>query len=134
MRRNRPDRRQRERGFTLIEAVVALLILALGLTAVMRLVSTGLDATQAANRLSIETLLARSELARFAVEQPIEPGEQAGELAGGYRWRRIVRPLAEMPGLVLLEVALTVWREGRDAGHSVTTLRLIPALAGGRAA
>lgn len=129
----RRDRAERERGFTLIETVVALLILALGLSAVMRLVSTGLGATQAADRLTVETALLRSELSRLGVEEPIEPGEQAGELTGGYRWRRIVRPLAEMPGLMLLEVILTVWSEGRDAGVTVTTLRLAPALAGSRA-
>jgi len=125
-------RAQRQRGFTLIETVVALLILALGLSAVMQLISTGMGATQAADRLAAETALAQSELARLGTERVLEPGEQAGELAGGYRWRRIVRPLAEMPGVLLLEVALTVWSEGRDAGLTVTTLRLAPVVAGGR--
>jgi len=113
-------------GFTLIEAVVALAILAIGLPVLMQLISSGFGASAAAERLAAETAIAQSELARIGVERPLEPGETAGEYGGGYRWRLAVREAAATPVTVLFEVSLSVWQEGKDAGITVSTLRLVP--------
>ena len=117
----------RQDGFTLLETVVALVIMALGVTALSRLTATGLAASEQAERLAVATGLARSVLARTGVDQTLAVGEDAGAWDDGYRWRRTVRPMAqEFPAdFVPLEVEVTVGRGPRDPTVTLTSFRLV---------
>jgi general secretion pathway protein I len=80
-------------GFTLIEALVALLVIAISLTVIGSLVGGNVRGTVAVDqRLSLlET--ARSLLTALPDRDRLAPGDTSGEL-GGNRWRIDVLPFA----------------------------------------
>jgi prepilin-type N-terminal cleavage/methylation domain-containing protein len=127
-------RARSQQGFTLIEVVVAVAIMAFSLAALFRLFSVSLNASSTAGNLATETSLARSLLALLDGTGDIEIGDEGGTLEGGYRWQRRVvewtdttgRPLAGT-GILPVEVTLKVWSERRgDVGVTLTTFRLMP--------
>ncbi|NKN32658.1 prepilin-type N-terminal cleavage/methylation domain-containing protein [Marichromatium bheemlicum] len=87
--------RARERGFSLLEAVVAFAILALALGVLLEIFSRASLASQRAAMLARASALAESRLALVdggAVD--LVPGEIEGGEAGGMRWSLAVIPLA----------------------------------------
>jgi general secretion pathway protein I len=97
------------RGFTLVEVLVALSVLAVGVTAVQRLTARSIATVDADARASRAMLLARTLLAE-AVLTPPEPGHAAGERDGGLHFERDV---ARTPHPALREVRVRVsWRDG----------------------
>ncbi len=82
-----------EAGFTLLEVLVALAVLAISLVAIGSLVATNIRTTRALdNRLTlIET--ARSILTGLPERQRLLSGDLAGEIAG-HQWRIDVLPFA----------------------------------------
>ena len=119
-------------GFTLLEVVVAVAILALTLGAVMRVFSASLRGLAAAERHTVATLHAQSKLAEIGVEEPLAAGEASGVFERGYRWRSEVRDYAEPgldtaagSGLRAYEVTVSVtWGDGGEV--TLSTLRLAP--------
>ena len=61
----RPSRRRRNRGFTLLEVLIALVIMALAMTALVQSFSTGLDGINRGEARVIAILHARSKLAEY---------------------------------------------------------------------
>jgi len=66
-----PRRRKRQRGFTLIEIIVALAILAVALGALFQAFSTGLRATTVTDRQAAAVMLAQSLLDRIGQDIPL---------------------------------------------------------------
>ncbi len=124
-----------QRGFTLIEVLVAFAVLAMLLGAIYQTFSSGLNASARAERRAVAALHAQSVLAALGSGEPISQGEATGELDGGYRWQTSVR-LLESAGqesasktarLDAFEVTVTVsWEAplGRQGSVSLNTLRL----------
>ena len=75
-------------GFTLLEVLVAFIILALTLSVIMRVFSGGLRNVGAADDYSRALLLAQSRLAELSV-QPQE-GEAGGDIDEKFRWRSAI--------------------------------------------
>jgi general secretion pathway protein I len=123
----RAGARGRFRGFTLIEVLVAFAILAVTLTALLQVFSTGLRSIMSVERYASATLLARSALAEVGTEIPLAPGERSASGGDGFAWRvRITPALAPLqsPGGMVIpyQVAVTVtWPQG---ALTLTTLRL----------
>jgi general secretion pathway protein I len=115
----RPSGRM-ERGFTLIEVLAALVILALSLGALLRLVSGGLGGLGAAEDYTTASLLAESWLEGLGVERALLEGEETG--AFDERGEPSDWPVRAY------EVQLTVlWDEGIGQRSIVLlTLRLAP--------
>ena len=90
----RPLRRRRNRGFTLLEVLIALVILALAMTALVQSFSTGLDGINRGEARVIAILHARSKLAEFTARSELSEGDWSGEFANGYRWQAILAPPA----------------------------------------
>ena len=86
-------RRGGERGFALIEILVAFVILALGLGAI----STGVvvamrsDARAQANRTALR--VAQSRLEAAGISEALAPGYREGLVANKFRWRQTVTEL-----------------------------------------
>lgn len=140
-------KRGRQRGFTLLEVILAFALLALALTVLLGSLSSASRSVGYADRAGRAALHARSLLDQAGVGEPLLPGERQGELEQGrYRWRLQVVPWVDPsappdqpvgPGAPqLMEVLLTVsWDPGGPREQlQLRTLRLmLPPPAGGSA-
>jgi len=79
----------RRRGFTLIEVLVALAVVALGAAAVMTALTTGSQSTSRLRERAYAEWVALNRLAeiRVAREWPMSSGAVGEELMGGSRWQ-----------------------------------------------
>ena len=75
-----------QRGFTLIEMLVALAILTIALAVLFGSISDALDRTRRGKDEAVAAALAQSLLARAQAANPIAAGETSGEYSNGFRW------------------------------------------------
>ncbi|MBZ0104732.1 MAG: prepilin-type N-terminal cleavage/methylation domain-containing protein [Sulfuricella denitrificans] len=123
------------RGFSLIEILVAFVILSLTLGVIMQIFSGGLRNVRRSDDYSRALFLAESRLAALGVEQPLHEGGMSGELDRRYHWQILVQPYREAVttdetqlkvGLYRVMVVVN-WDDGRQARHlELTSLRLVP--------
>lgn len=91
-RRPWPAARARQRGFSLLEIIAAVLILAVAFTALMELAGGSMNLTARAAERSQAALWARSLLDSAFVLDPIRTGHTEGRFDDRYRWRLAVTP------------------------------------------
>ncbi|MFY8092282.1 MAG: prepilin-type N-terminal cleavage/methylation domain-containing protein [Niveispirillum sp.] len=89
-------RRDDQAGFTLLEAMVALLLLALVLAPAYSLLSGGGRAARAVDRKAQALVVAEAQFAALSAERRLVPGTYPGE-GGGYRWTLTVTPRGDGP-------------------------------------
>jgi len=87
------------RGYSLIEVLVAMMLLALVQTVLMSTFSTSLRNVDTAQDYSRAMLLAESRLASLGVSEPLRVGESTGE-EGGLTWQVQVADFADDDGSV----------------------------------
>lgn len=120
-----------ERGFSLLEIVVAFTLMALSLAVLMQAFGGGVRLMGNAERLAQAASLAQSQLARVGTEVPLAEGEYQGEWLA-YRWQIKVAPfslpppLAEHPRWQLFQIDVAVnWVEAsRQRAYRLTTVRV----------
>ena len=120
------------RGFTLIEALVALAIVAAVLGSIGGVIATSVKGTRGIDQRLELSGTAESLLAALPARTLLKPGRQSGELAG-HRWRIDVSPMnvavandAPQTGrFVPLAVTMRLQSPGGPA-MQVTTVRLVP--------
>lgn len=124
-----------DRGFTLIEVLVAFMLLALSLTVLMRIFSGGLGNVAVAEDYSRALLLAQSQLAAAGVSEPLSPGELGGTWENRFHWRQSVTPYvpwepgsnASLPVAAYLVSVIVEWdRSGRSGRIQLESVRLQP--------
>lgn len=132
----RPDGSHVEAGFTMVEVLAALVILALTLAVLFDIVSTSLRRIGQAEKLTQATLTAQSLLARVGAEMALQEGQTAGRLGSDLRWRLQVRPFGDPTELQAWPItpyeisAEVLWHDGvKERSVILTTLRLGPKLA-----
>jgi prepilin-type N-terminal cleavage/methylation domain-containing protein len=81
-----------EQGFTLLEVLVALVILMLGIGAFYQAFGSGLLAEAAAQREQRSAEVAANLLAGLGRSQMLQDGLTSGELPNGYQWTLRVEP------------------------------------------
>ncbi len=134
-RRAAPPRRQR--GYSLIEVIVAFALLALALTLLLGTLSGATRQVRWSGDAGRAALHAQSLLDQVGVGEPLQPGQSSGDFDGGrYQWTLAIAPwtdpaLPPAPTLDpaaprLYDVSLSVqWGDG-GAGEQLQlrTLRL----------
>ena len=125
-----------ERGFTLLEVLVAFIIAALALGVLFHGALTGLHGARAAGRYAEALSHARSHLAALGQGTALAPGETEGDDGGGFRFRQRVVPVAQaMPAgaVTLYAVRLTLfWSEGGTTRSVDLVTQRVAASVGGR--
>jgi general secretion pathway protein I len=121
---------RRAGGFTLIEVMVALVVLGLAFGAALHSLSGALDRLGRDRNAAEALLLARSTLARVGRDIALAPGDVDGTV-GGFSWQVQATPYAAAatPGLgALLGYTVHVavgWKErGQARQVGLTTIRL----------
>jgi general secretion pathway protein I len=119
----------RRAGFTLVEIIVALAILALSLNAILPAISDALWRTSEAEAQAEAASLARSLLAQAGSAVPLNNGAATGRFENGFRWRLQVTPYggADQGAAVRAYkvVAEVSWDDARsERSVALTTLRL----------
>jgi general secretion pathway protein I len=124
--------RRTEAGFTLIEMLVALAIVALSMAVLLRVISDNLERARRARDEAVAMSLLQSLLAQSNSGIP-QPGVSTGRFGNGFFWRLQTAPFGrsgERTGWTVdaVTVAATVsWRDGGETGsRTLTTLRVIP--------
>ena len=123
------------RGFTLIEALVALAIVAAVLGSIGTVIATTVKGTRGIDQRLALGGTAETLLTALPARTLLKPGRQSGEL-GGHRWRIDVSPMnvaiandAPQTGrFVPLAVTMRLQAPGGPA-MQVTTVRLVPKVA-----
>ena len=133
-------RAHRERGFSLIEVIAALLLLAIAFTALMKVAGGAIGLTQRAAQRSEAAMWARSLLDSAFVTEPLAAGTRTGRFDKRFGWQLQVtpwnpegKPVANPP-LQLYQLDLDVrWREGNheQQAHFSTLRAGVPANPGG---
>ena len=77
----------RSRGFSLLEVLVAFVVLALALGVIMRVFSQGMSRMGESDYYARAVTLAESKLAQLGAGIPLEEGELSGEGEDALRWR-----------------------------------------------
>ena len=117
-------------GFTLIEVLVALAILALTFTFAYRAMSGGLGRLGEDSRSERAVLLAQSQLARVGREIALADGDIAGRAAGDYSWQIRIAPYGPAEGGLAGHRVLVLvgWHDrGQARQVRLETVRLGPA-------
>jgi general secretion pathway protein I len=135
----------RQRGFTLIEVLVALAIAGLALAAVAGVFGIGVLGHETAADANTALMLAEEKLGGAEAVATLRPGRNGGVYAGRFDWQVSVAPYADSdksavapsppPGaldpvpLRLYRIEASVaWRDGRHRRQlALSTLRLLPA-------
>ena len=114
--------RRSERGSALVEALVAVALVALVLAFAYRAMGQGALRSRAAETSRMATLVAQSRLATVGAEIPLAPGDTQG-LEGDFLWRVEVRPQADAPSDAGQLYAVTAAVRDRRGGPDRATLR-----------
>jgi general secretion pathway protein I len=118
-----------EAGFTLIEALVALAIIAIALGSIGSVIAATVKGTRTIDQKLALSGAAETLLSTLPARGLLKPGRQSGQLAG-HRWRLDVAPtnVGEIPPdarFVPLTVNLRLQVPGGQA-MQLTTVRLVP--------
>ena len=129
-------------GFTLLEVMVALSILALGLVTVLELFAGSLRLGTKASQYTRAVIHAQNEMDRLFAQTTLDDGEESGELSEGYFWRARVQeihppeesqtrlqPQQQNPmdffHLKEIEVSVSWQEDGKEQTFTLRSLRTI---------
>jgi general secretion pathway protein I len=123
-------------GFTLIETLVAMMLLAISFVIIMQLFSGGLKSSRMATDYTYGIFHAKEKMEEILFADNLVPGVMSGAFDDGYEWSAsVVIPLpaeddeaaARMP-VVTAEVSVDVfWRAGdREKRFKLNTTAIVP--------
>jgi prepilin-type N-terminal cleavage/methylation domain-containing protein len=84
------------RGFSLLEILLAITILALAMATIMQVFSSGVKGADLANRYARAAMMAESKLASVGVEEILAEGDTSGQFEDDFQWAQSVRLYSTM--------------------------------------
>jgi len=108
---------RRAAGFTLLEVIVSLVLLAAGLVAVVSAFNVSLAATGAADRRTLATTLLNEKVEELKKEPLLTAGQNEGDFGEDfedYQWRLEISE-SGTPGLVFVVVTVSWPERGKPA-------------------
>jgi general secretion pathway protein I len=124
-----------QNGFTLIETLVAMMLLAISFVIIMQLFSGGLKSSRVTSDYIYGIFHAREKMEEILLSDNLTPGTVSGEFDDGYEWRATVfipqleedDPTPRMP-IVAADVSVDVWwRVGdQEKRFGLNTTALVP--------
>ena len=120
-------------GFTLIEVLVAFMILTLALTILFRIFSGGLGNVTASGDYAHAVLIAESRLAAVGISEPLRPGVTYGDAGEQFSWQQVVDHYVPQGESGYLQGPLTAYRvtvevmwkrDGREKKIMLSSMRL----------
>jgi general secretion pathway protein I len=121
------------RGFTLIETLVAISILAISLVVLMQLFSGGLKSSRVSDEYTRGIFHAREKMDEILLAQDLTEGTIRGEFDDGFKWRADALKLdikeakdVKVPFRAFnVKVAVTWDAGGREKHFSVSAIKLV---------
>jgi len=83
---------QTNRGFTLLEVIAAILLLALAFAALLRVAGASLHLADESGQVSKADMWAQAKLDALGVAEPLVPGDSQGDAGKDFRWHMRVSP------------------------------------------
>ena len=77
----------KDKGFSLLEILVAFSILAVSLGILLKIFSSGVNTAMIAEEYTVATQIAESLMAKTGIEEPLVVGEGSGTEVEKYHWR-----------------------------------------------
>jgi general secretion pathway protein I len=81
-----------QKGFTLLEILLAIVILGVSLTVIMQQFSAGLRIAYTSKTYTTAISYAKQKLEEFQLQEEIEETEESGDFEDGYSWRVTIVP------------------------------------------
>ncbi len=127
----------REHGFTLIEIAIAMAVLGIGVVSALQVFGSSTKLVRVAGRRSEAVMHAKALMDAALWAPEMVHAESHGEIGGGFRWQRLIRPAGAEDGVdperVRTDVRLSVvsvlveWNEPSGAkSYRLGTMRLEP--------
>ncbi len=112
-----------DKGFSLLEILVAFSILAVSLSILLQIFSTGVNTAIVAEEYTIATQIAESLMAKVGVEEAMVVGEKSGVENDKYHWQLLIEDaqrndqVIDQDGMIqMLDIKVNVqWGEGSNA-------------------
>lgn len=100
-------------GFTLLEVMVAVAIMAMVLVTLLGLKNSSMKDVALAEHITVATMLAKRTMVEVTAIKPVLPSEDEGEFPEaeykGYKWKKTISPT---PLVQIMEVRVAVsWKE-----------------------
>ena len=102
--------RDYSRGYTLVEVLVAFVILAMTLTVLLRIFSSGVRNIAVSADYARAVLIAESRLAAAGIGEKLHAGETSGIEDDLFVWTRSVTPYTPSPGYSTNAKELRAWQ------------------------
>jgi len=130
--------RKGQRGFSLLEILVAFTILAMGLAVILQIFGRGNQTSQLTREYTLATQIAESRLAQLSGHESFEGLSTAGMELDRYRWSLSVLPYNETgtttgtANMALYSVRVDVrWQSlGKPRHVFLESVRLVPIITG----
>ena len=122
-----------DKGFTLIEILVAMSVLAISLVVILQLFSGGLKSVRLSNQYTRAIFYAREKMEEILLTEDLEEGRQEGESEEPLGWRAeivLIEPeddeASKLPFDTLQIMVDVMWHEGEKEKHfQISTMRMV---------